>query len=172
MNILRRTFSTAFSFLCRDNTHHAADYSDSVFSQEFVIQVIANATRLIRDAFPTTTVIPVIGNHDYLPKNQLPPGVGQGGSPDPIYSGIGDLWATWIGSQPEVDRFKASKNDGVMTRKHFPHCWPFARGIRRCHGFPSQWTSSVSIWWVLCYRPDLWSHDVYVVASFLWCSVS
>ena len=88
----------------RDNTHHARNYTKTVFQNpDFVVDVIANITQLLNETFPTVPVLPVLGNHDYFPKDQLP------AESNPTYTALSDIWANWIGSPDMVDNFNRSR---------------------------------------------------------------
>ena len=87
-------------FVCyRDNSHHAQGTSDSVLSKEYIAyEVLPNITTAIKGAFPDTTVIPVLGNHDYFPKSRLPGNAGD----DIIYNAMYSLWGEWIPRADEI----------------------------------------------------------------------
>ncbi|KAG0711140.1 Acid sphingomyelinase-like phosphodiesterase 3b [Chionoecetes opilio] len=70
-----------------DDTAHV---SDDDFNTNLVVDIVANLTHLIADRFPNTTVFPVLGNHDYYPKNQIPVG------PSPLQASVADLWKPWF----------------------------------------------------------------------------
>ncbi|XP_063861452.1 acid sphingomyelinase-like phosphodiesterase 3b isoform X2 [Scylla paramamosain] len=69
-----------------DTAHVPNDY----FSTEVVVNIVANLTDLIASHFPNTPVFPVLGNHDYYPKNQMPVG------PNRLQSEVADLWKKWF----------------------------------------------------------------------------
>ncbi len=49
-----------------------------------------NATRLVQQHMASKTVVPVIGNHDWFPKDQLP------GNRSELYDVIGEMWRQWL----------------------------------------------------------------------------
>ncbi|MPC31100.1 Acid sphingomyelinase-like phosphodiesterase 3b [Portunus trituberculatus] len=69
-----------------DTAHVSNDY----FSTEVVVNIVTNLTNLIASRFPNTPVFPVLGNHDYYPKNQMPVG------PNRLQSEVADLWRKWF----------------------------------------------------------------------------
>lgn len=46
--------------------------------------------------FTDTTVYAALGNHDYHPKSQLPPG------PNSIYNKIAEMWHDWLDADSKV----------------------------------------------------------------------
>lgn len=70
-----------------DDTAHV---SNDHFSTEVVVKIVSNLTNLIASRFPNTPVFPVLGNHDYYPKNQMPVG------PNELQSKVADLWNKWF----------------------------------------------------------------------------
>ena len=60
---------------------------------------------MLQEALPGVLVLPVLGNHDYWPKNQLP----AIGSEDLIYEALGEIWSDWIGGRRQVNLFKTSE---------------------------------------------------------------
>ena len=81
---------------------------------------------------------------------------------------LGSGQSNWIISSHQ------QKHDDVMTWKHFPHYWPFVKGIHQVTGgFPSQRTSNVHLMFPQTNRSintwlalDLRHHDAYVTS--LW----
>lgn len=80
-----------------DDTAHV---DDKFFSSQTVVQIIALLTDELHRAFPNTIVFPVLGNHDYFPKNQIPPGESE------IQTQVAGLWSRWF-SRSALDSFKA-----------------------------------------------------------------
>ncbi|CAL4104192.1 unnamed protein product, partial [Meganyctiphanes norvegica] len=70
-----------------DDTAHV---DDQYFSTEQVLSTIKTLTDLLKETFPNTLVYPVLGNHDYYPKSQLPPGMSD------VQNGAADLWSDWL----------------------------------------------------------------------------
>ncbi|KAM3843216.1 cyclic GMP-AMP phosphodiesterase SMPDL3A [Diretmus argenteus] len=65
-------------------------------STDTVIQVISNMTQTIRNHFPSLTVYPALGNHDYWPQDQMMT------STNAVYQAAAKLWQGWL--QPEALR--------------------------------------------------------------------
>ncbi|XP_076128668.1 cyclic GMP-AMP phosphodiesterase SMPDL3A [Alosa pseudoharengus] len=63
-------------------------------STQQVIDILANTTHTIRELFPSLTVYPAVGNHDYWPQDQLP------ATTNEIYQAVAKLWAGWL--KPEA----------------------------------------------------------------------
>ncbi|XP_032817783.1 acid sphingomyelinase-like phosphodiesterase 3b [Petromyzon marinus] len=70
-----------------DDTPHVPD---SALGEEAVLEIIKNLTDIITAAFPGVTVYSALGNHDFHPKNQLPP------HNNSIYSRVGSMWQHWM----------------------------------------------------------------------------
>jgi sphingomyelin phosphodiesterase acid-like 3 len=86
-----------------DDTPHNADISAAE-----VAAIIGNLTDKILECFPNTTAFPVLGNHDWSPKHQLPP------RPDPLYDAVAELWAPWLrAADPQAD--ESFRNSGYYT---------------------------------------------------------
>nr|XP_006005448.1 PREDICTED: acid sphingomyelinase-like phosphodiesterase 3b [Latimeria chalumnae] len=79
-----------------DDTPHI---SDKVLGEEAVLKIIGNVTKMIRQAFPDTKVYSALGNHDFHPKNQLPP------SNHTTYDKIAELWKPWLNND-SIPMFK------------------------------------------------------------------
>ncbi|KAG9328981.1 hypothetical protein JZ751_021841 [Albula glossodonta] len=73
-----------------DDTPHVPNEQLGV---EAVVSIIGNITQIIKQVFPDTKVYSALGNHDYHPKSQLPPG------PNSIYEQTTQLWQDWL--EPE-----------------------------------------------------------------------
>ncbi|XP_074832168.1 acid sphingomyelinase-like phosphodiesterase 3b [Carettochelys insculpta] len=80
-----------------DDTPHVPDEK---LREEVVLEIIANLTGLIKQVFPGTTVYPVMGNHDFHPKNQFPAETHR------IYNATAELWHSWLNST-SILTFKA-----------------------------------------------------------------
>lgn len=78
----------------------------STLNSNKVLGIISNVTNLIFEYFPGIRVFPVLGNHDYYPKGQMPPN----NENDEIYEAIGNMWTdkSWLGegSSEQVSKFK------------------------------------------------------------------
>lgn len=72
-----------------DDTLHTSD-QDKYLGPEKVLEIIGNITAVITEVFPDSRVFPAMGNHDYHPKNQIPPG----GSV--IVSALAGMWEHWL----------------------------------------------------------------------------
>ena len=71
-----------------------------VLNQEVVLEITRNITEVILELFPDKMVLPVLGNHDYYPKDQLP------GETNPIYNSYAELWSSWLNTTDMKDDFK------------------------------------------------------------------
>ncbi|XP_025046375.1 acid sphingomyelinase-like phosphodiesterase 3b isoform X2 [Pelodiscus sinensis] len=80
-----------------DDTPHVPNKR---LGEDVVLEIIANLTALIKQVFPDTAVYPAIGNHDFHPKNQLPP------TPHRIYNATAELWRSWL-SNASIPTFRA-----------------------------------------------------------------
>ncbi|XP_027865435.1 acid sphingomyelinase-like phosphodiesterase 3b [Xiphophorus couchianus] len=87
-----------------DDTPHVPNED---LGEEKVINIIGNLTQIITEVFPNTKVYSALGNHDYHPKSQLPPG------PNSIYDKIAEMWRGWL----EADSKETFKNGGYYTEK-------------------------------------------------------
>ncbi|KAL4657543.1 acid sphingomyelinase-like phosphodiesterase 3b-like [Arapaima gigas] len=76
-----------------DDTPHVPNEQ---LGEEAVLSIIGNLTQLLRLAFPKTKVYAALGNHDYHPKSQMPPGQST------MYERMAHLWQTWL--EPESRR--------------------------------------------------------------------
>lgn len=85
-----------------DDTAHV---SDDYFSTDLVVDIVEKLTDLITKSFPKTPVFPVLGNHDYYPKNQIPVG------PNPLQSSVADMWKQWFQRLGE-DVYRNFKSSG------------------------------------------------------------
>ena len=75
----------------RDNAPHAFNKSRlSWLDNAMIIEITKNITNAIKVTLPNLQVIPVVGNHDYFPKNQLP---GEGSE---VYDAFLEMWSDWI----------------------------------------------------------------------------
>ncbi|XP_016413804.1 acid sphingomyelinase-like phosphodiesterase 3b [Sinocyclocheilus rhinocerous] len=70
-----------------DDTPHVPDEQLGV---EPVLRIIGNLTHIIKTTFPNTKVYSAMGNHDYHPKNQMPP------EKNNIYEQTANLWHDWL----------------------------------------------------------------------------
>ncbi|KAK7069072.1 hypothetical protein SK128_011184, partial [Halocaridina rubra] len=74
-----------------DDTAHV---DDKYFSTDTVFSIIADITEVLNNSFPNTMFMPVMGNHDYYKKSQLPPGESE------LQSRVADLWEQWLLDYP------------------------------------------------------------------------
>ncbi|XP_039596302.1 acid sphingomyelinase-like phosphodiesterase 3b [Polypterus senegalus] len=81
-----------FIFWTGDDTPHVAD---SQLGSEKVFTIIQNLTTIINKTFPAVAVYSTLGNHDFHPKSQLPPGYND------FYERIASLWGSWLGNAQE-----------------------------------------------------------------------
>ncbi|KAM9851637.1 acid sphingomyelinase-like phosphodiesterase 3b [Aulostomus maculatus] len=87
-----------------DDTPHIPNAD---LGEELVLHIISKLTDIIQLVFPNTKVYSALGNHDYHPKSQLPPG------PSGIYNKIAEMWKDWL----EPDSLKTFKKGGYYTEK-------------------------------------------------------
>ncbi len=66
-----------------------------------VLELIDNATQLIRESFPESQVVVALGNHDYYPVDQLP----ATGTKNEIYEAIYEMWKPWMDGTESEDTF-------------------------------------------------------------------
>ena len=52
------------------------------------------------ESFPGKIVLPMVGNHDYYPKNQLP------GDGSELYDAFLDMWVDWINETDMQETFR------------------------------------------------------------------
>lgn len=74
-----------------DDTAHVAD---SYFNTNKVVDIVGALTSILNQSFPTTPFFPILGNHDYYPKNQFPLGKSD------LQTQVADLWRSWLTKIP------------------------------------------------------------------------
>ncbi|XP_063585679.1 acid sphingomyelinase-like phosphodiesterase 3b isoform X2 [Penaeus indicus] len=79
-----------------DDTAHV---DDKYFSTDKVVDIISSLTDVLKSKFPNADVLPVLGNHDYYPKNQVPP------EENELQTKVADLWKTWLAN--DYEEFKS-----------------------------------------------------------------
>ena len=79
---------------------------DVDWTRETFLQNMKNATDLFVQTVGDKKVLPVIGNHDYFPKNQLP------GVNSDIYDNIFEMWKQWLPGEA---------GNTFKNGKHFKH---------------------------------------------------
>ena len=72
------------------------------WTRETFLENMRNESDLLAQKLTNKTLIPVIGNHDYSPKNQLP------GKNSDIYNEIAEMWKEWLPGDT-FDSFKNGK---------------------------------------------------------------
>ncbi|XP_045581283.2 acid sphingomyelinase-like phosphodiesterase 3b isoform X1 [Procambarus clarkii] len=82
-----------------DDTAHV---SDQYFSTDKVVKIIKDLTAMLNQSFPHTPFYPVLGNHDYYPKNQFPVGTSE------LQTRVADMWRPWL----KNDSYQSFKNGG------------------------------------------------------------
>ena len=100
----------------RDTPPHT--HNDTL-SEETVLHIIQNVTTLLRTNFPDVPVYPLLGNHDYHPKNQLP------AESNHIYSELSDTWGHWLndtGDQDALDTFRQGQLYQQQHTRSWSHC--------------------------------------------------
>lgn len=85
------------AFIWRDDTPHI--WNDTILNIDWVYDIISNQTHILNKTFPNIDIFSAIGNHDWSPKNQLPPHT------HPFYDKILDLWRGWV-PEAETETFK------------------------------------------------------------------
>lgn len=94
-------FQLCSALYSRDNYPHAPE---DVLSQEKVLKIAQNLTDHLKFEFPSTPVYPLLGNHDFYPRDQLP------GNSNEQYTKLAEMWEDWItssGEHPEaLETFK------------------------------------------------------------------
>jgi hypothetical protein len=75
------------------------------FTSLDVLNALKKVTDSLHRRFPSTPVLPVLGNHDAAPAHQLPD------RPSELYYRIFNLWenAGWLGDGQKVEKTKAWK---------------------------------------------------------------
>jgi hypothetical protein len=76
-----------------------------------VLNALEKVTDSLHRHFPSTPVLPVLGNHDAAPAHQLPD------RPSELYFRIFNLWenAGWLGDGQKVGKEKSSKSSIFMS---------------------------------------------------------
>ncbi|MEQ2299064.1 hypothetical protein AMECASPLE_011693 [Ameca splendens] len=87
-----------------DDTPHVPNED---LGEEAVINIIGNLTHIITEVFPHIKVYSALGNHDFHPKSQLPPG------PNSMYDKIAEMWQDWL----DQDSKETFKKGGYYTEK-------------------------------------------------------
>ena len=72
----------------------------SILTEDLKLEIIHNITLLLEDNFPDIPILPVMGNHDYHPKNQLP------GESSSFYEKLAEMWGPWFNDTDVTDKFK------------------------------------------------------------------
>ncbi|XP_053561347.1 acid sphingomyelinase-like phosphodiesterase 3b [Bombina bombina] len=77
-----------------DDTPHVPNEK---LGEDAVLEIVEWLTNQIHQAFPTTKVYSALGNHDFHPKNQLPP------HNNSIYNRISELWSPWLNNESLIN---------------------------------------------------------------------
>ncbi|KAI8501524.1 Acid sphingomyelinase-like phosphodiesterase 3b [Branchiostoma belcheri] len=80
-----------------DDTPHVPNEE---LGQQIVLDIIGNLTSLLKEVFPAKRVYAALGNHDYHPKNQLPP------NGSDIYDAVAEFWREWMDDDTANGVFK------------------------------------------------------------------
>ena len=72
-------------------------------TEPMLLEITQNVTNLLVEAFPDIPILPVIGNHDYFPRNSLP------GEKTPLYEELGDMWQELFNDTEITEKFKEGK---------------------------------------------------------------
>ncbi|XP_074161732.1 acid sphingomyelinase-like phosphodiesterase 3b [Sminthopsis crassicaudata] len=89
-----------------DDTPHVPNEK---LGEEAVLKIVKRLTELIRLVFPDTKVYAALGNHDFHPKNQFPPGSHS------IYNQVAELWRPWLNNE-SISQFK----EGAFYTERLP----------------------------------------------------
>nr|XP_023490884.1 acid sphingomyelinase-like phosphodiesterase 3b isoform X3 [Equus caballus] len=73
-----------------DDTPHVPNEK---LGEAAVLEIVERLTKLIREVFPDTKVYAALGNHDFHPKSQLPPGSNN------IYNQVAEMWRPWLSNE-------------------------------------------------------------------------
>ena len=96
----------------RDNPPHVYNKSlNDLVSTELIKELTRNITDLLDETFPDMLVLPMIGNHDYYPKNQLP------GENNELYDAYTDMWSHWLEEPTAIETFR--RGDAISTNVCF-----------------------------------------------------
>ncbi|XP_076068763.1 acid sphingomyelinase-like phosphodiesterase 3b [Oratosquilla oratoria] len=79
-----------------DDTAHV---EDKYISRKKVLDIVRNLTESLSSSFEGVPVIPVLGNHDYSPKNQMPVGTSD------FQTAVADMWRPWL-NESQYSLFK------------------------------------------------------------------
>nr|XP_039269632.1 acid sphingomyelinase-like phosphodiesterase 3b [Styela clava] len=93
-----------------DDSLHTAD-QDKYLGVDKVIEIVGNITALLREVFPDTKFYPALGNHDYHPKSQIPPG----GSA--MLTAFANIWQDWL----TADAYESFKREGYYKENLDPN---------------------------------------------------
>nr|XP_027214042.1 acid sphingomyelinase-like phosphodiesterase 3b [Penaeus vannamei] len=89
-----------------DDTAHV---DDKYFSTAKVVDIITSLTNVLKARFPKTHVLPVLGNHDYYPKNQVPP------KENELQTQVADLWKDWLADEYGQFKFSGSYSRDISN---------------------------------------------------------
>ena len=89
-----------------DDTPHI--WNDTVLHKEAVRRIIFNMTDKLLEAWPDKMIYSALGNHDWHPKNKLPP------TQDPFYDDIADKWAPWLPTTDADATFRNGLWEGII----------------------------------------------------------
>jgi len=97
VNFMASTNQPDFIIWTGDDTLHTSD-EDKFLSEDIVVDIVSQQTKLFSDKFPGVPLYPSLGNHDYHLKNQVPTGNSY------ILSRISEIWCPLI-PQDQCDFF-------------------------------------------------------------------
>ncbi|XP_076823613.1 acid sphingomyelinase-like phosphodiesterase 3b isoform X1 [Clavelina lepadiformis] len=72
-----------------DDVFHT-DEEEKYLNVSLMYDIMSNVTSLIQEAFPDIQVFAALGNHDYLPKNEMP------STPNDIVANTALIWREWL----------------------------------------------------------------------------
>ena len=91
-------FNVIFKQIHRDSPPHMRD--ETILTEELILQIIQNVTLLLGDTFQGIPVLPVVGNHDYFPVNQLT------GGQSSFYDSLAEMWDPWFNDTSISAKFR------------------------------------------------------------------
>ncbi|KAK2157187.1 hypothetical protein LSH36_196g05044 [Paralvinella palmiformis] len=92
-----------------DDTPHI--WNDTILNKDVVSAIIGNQSTILRQMFENKTVYPALGNHDWSPKNQVPP------RSDQLYDTIAEFWKYWLDDEALVTFKQAAYYTMMISNK-------------------------------------------------------
>lgn len=79
---------------------HSPHVKGAVLNESVMLNLVQNITNELVKVLPNTLVLPVLGNHDYWPKNQHP------AQTNSMYQAYADMWGRWINTPDAQETFR------------------------------------------------------------------